>query len=209
MRRLAPCLAVLALVHACAHMGPSARPLYPGPVRPAEEVATLSGPIKSVDGLDVSDQGTVFALEPGCHVVVLESKIGEGGVSGAWSVDIPKHIYAFRMMAGHSYVVRVRVLPGNQGVGTANVGGVEVTAVEQDSRGKTLATVPRVRKEADVEACQAWGASLPGQRQVPPDEPEDGDKPKPSPDAGTRQPTPIVNPDAGAPDAQAVAVPST
>jgi hypothetical protein len=158
MIRLAAILTGVALLAACGHMGTTPHPLYDGLARPAQEVAVLSGPIATVDGVDVSRQGTLFSLLPGCHLVVLQSQIGEGGVSGAWSADIPKRVYAFRMKAGNSYAIDASLLPGNHAVGTANVGGVKITAVEQDSRGKKVGTIAPARSEAEIESCQAWAA---------------------------------------------------
>jgi hypothetical protein len=200
MRRLVAIGAALALAQACAHVGASLHPLYGGPPRPANEVAILSGPIATVDGIDVSDRA-FFSLLPGCHVVVLQSSIGEGGVSGAWSADIPRHVYAFRMTAGHSYVIKARLLPGNHGVGTANVGGVQVTAVEQDSEGNKIGKIKPARSEADIASCQAWGAALEDTASTqPPEEPapqpKDGGQP-PEPGDGGPQPETATSPDAG------------
>ena len=167
----------------------------------------LSGPIATVDGVDVSHQGALFSLLPGCHVVVLQSQIGEGGVSGAWSVDIPRHVYAFRMTAGNSYVVNVRLLPGNHAVGTANVGGVKLTAVEQDSQGKQIGKIEPARGEEDIAACQAWAAGKYGQPEAAPSpeepapEADDGDRPV-EPAAGDPPAPPEMNPDAGAADSR-------
>jgi hypothetical protein len=144
-------------------MGATPRPLYDGPTRTAQEVAMLSGPVAKVDGVDVSEQGAVFALLPGCHVVTLQSRIGEGGVSGAWSADVRKQVYAFRMKAGNSYSIDVRLLPGNHSVGTANVGSVKILAIEQDGRGKKIGTLAPARGRADIEACHAWAADAYGQ----------------------------------------------
>ena len=118
-------------------------------------MALLNGPIDSVDGTDVSRLGNSFALLPGCHVVGLPTRIGEGSVSGAWSVDLGRRFYAFRMQAGRSYIVEIHLQPGTDSVGTGTVGGVEITAVEKDAHGKTLRTIPPARGEADIAACQA------------------------------------------------------
>jgi hypothetical protein len=146
-------------------MGPTPYALYPGPALSANEVAVLSGPVATVDGVDVSRQGTVFSLLPGCHVVMLQSEIGEGGVSGAWSEHIRRQAYVFHMRAGNSYVIDVRLLPGNHSVGTANVGGVKILAFEQDGSGKKLASIAPARKD-EIAACQAEatrpGAAAPG-----------------------------------------------
>lgn len=163
MSRYAGVTTVIALLSACGHMGATPRPLYDGPARSAQEVAVLSGPVARVDGVDVSSRAPSFALLPGCHVVTLQSQIGEGGVSGAWSADIRNPVYAFRMRAGSSYSIDVHLLPGNHSVGTANVGSVKVVAIEQDSRGKKIASIEPARTQADIEACHAWAAREYGQ----------------------------------------------
>jgi hypothetical protein len=163
-------------------MGARTHPLYDGPTLPAQDVAVLSGPVAKVDGVDVSEQGAVFALLPGCHVVTLQSQIGEGGVSGAWSADVRKQVYAFRMKAGNSYVIDVRLLPGNHSVGTANVGSVKIVAVEQDGRGKKIGSIAPARGRADIEACHAWAAATYGQ-------PEPGSEGSPAEPAGSKEPS--------------------
>ncbi len=163
----------------CSHFQPAPHPLYPGPARSPIEVARLGGPIAKVDGADVSSLGGNFALLPGCHVVELQRKIGEGSMSGAWSRDLGHRVYAFRMRPGWSYEIAVHLQPGNDAVGNGNVGQVTVQAIERDASGKTVANVLPVRKNADVEACQQWE--------------EDQSKPEPSPPAS-------ASPDAGATD---------
>jgi len=138
---------------ACAHFQAATYQLYEGPGRPTEEVARLGGPVATVDGVDVSRLGSSFALLPGCHVVVLKKKVGEGGVGGAWSADLGHIVYAFRMKAGHAYEIDIHTQPGNGGVGNANVGDVKIKAVERDLRGTSLGAVTPVRNQAEIEAC--------------------------------------------------------
>ncbi|MBN2576198.1 MAG: hypothetical protein JXP73_16680 [Deltaproteobacteria bacterium] len=154
-RRILASLLALASAVACGHLRSAPRALYPGPALPEERVALLNGPIDSVDGADVSRLGSSFALLPGCHVVGLPARIGEGSVSGAWSVDIGRRFYAFHMRAGRSYAIEIHLRPGTDSVGTGTVGGVEVRAVEKDARGKTLQTIEPVHGQADIDACQA------------------------------------------------------
>jgi hypothetical protein len=96
----------------CEHIG-KARPvpLYPDPAepRPPESLAHLQGPIAEVGGIDVEPYGTVFDLLPGCHVVTLRRKVGEGSVSGAWMVDLGTVIYTFHMRPGFLYTIDVSV----------------------------------------------------------------------------------------------------
>jgi hypothetical protein len=121
----------------------------------------LSGPVAKVDGVDVSRLGSMFALLPGCHIVELKSKIGEGTSGGAWSEEIGHVVYAFQMKAGHLYAIDTEVRPGGaDSVGNASVGGIKLRAVEQDANGKVLAKLSRVRSNADIERCRAADADL-------------------------------------------------
>lgn len=147
---------LVAFVGACSHFQPATHPLYAGPVRPTAEVARLSGPIATVDGVDVSSVGTSFSLLPGCHVVELRRKIGEGSTSGAWSTELRYTRYAFRMRAGSSYEIDVQLQPGNAAMGSANVGGVTIEAVERGPSGKIVGVIPPVQKPAQIDACVAW-----------------------------------------------------
>jgi hypothetical protein len=163
------CLFVVLLpvwVSGCAHMVPAPHPLYAGPARVEQELALLSGPVQAVDGIDVSNHGSLFSLLPGCHIVKLRSRIGEGDVGGAWSVDTHGRVYAFRMRAGHSYDIEVRLLPGKDGLGTSAVGGAEIKAIERDANGSRLQTVARVHGEADIESCRSWSGNDEDGRQV-------------------------------------------
>lgn len=140
---------------ACSHFQPAAHPLYPGPARPPGEVARLSGPVARVDGVDVSGQASSYTLLPGCHVVELQSRIGEGSLSGAWSAEVRHRFYAFKMQAGHSYEIDAQLQPGNYSLGTGTVGGVKIKAVERDARGSVLGAIAPVRTAAEARACRA------------------------------------------------------
>jgi hypothetical protein len=140
---------------ACGHFQPVAHHLYPGPARPATEVARLSGPVATVDGLAVPDKATLFSLLPGCHVVELQPRIGEGSVSGAWSAEIRHRIYAFEMKAGSSYEIEVHLRPGSDALGTGTVGSAKIKVVERDASGALVGTIAPVRNEADIAACRA------------------------------------------------------
>ena len=140
---------------ACSHFQPTARPLYPGPARPMAEVARLSGPVATVDGVAVPDKVSLFALLPGCHVVELQPKVGEGSVSGAWSAEIRHRVYALKMQAGSSYEIDVRLLRGNTSLGSGTVGGVKIEAIERDAHGAIVGTLAPVRNQAEAAACRA------------------------------------------------------
>ena len=92
---------------ACGLQASRGYPLYrklgdgPGP----DGVATLYGPIQSVDGQDVSHKGQTFELLPGCHVVTLQRNIGEGSANGAWAANLPPLTVAFQMKPAHRYAI--------------------------------------------------------------------------------------------------------
>jgi hypothetical protein len=145
----------------CRHFQADAHPLYEGDVRPAAEVATLSGPIAKVDGVDVSHMGSLFAILPGCHIVELPTQLGGGTPSGAWSVSIGHVSYAFAMKAGHFYAIDTDLQPGSSAsMGNASVGGVKVTATERAADGKVIAKLAKIRTKADIESCEAADAGL-------------------------------------------------
>jgi hypothetical protein len=143
----------------CGHFLPVPHPLYPGPVQPSDKVAVLTGPVATVDGADVSSQGTSFALLPGCHIVALKRKIGEGNMIGAWSADLRPTVYAFRMEAGRSFEIDIHLQhSGNDSVDNATVGVAKIDAVERDARGTALRSIAPVRSDAEVEACREWSS---------------------------------------------------
>lgn len=88
-------------------------PLYPNSATaplPRNQLAQVSGPIAEVDGKDVQNQGGLFDLLPGCHVVVLDRRPPDSGysLSGGmyWSGMFPNTVYVFHMKAGARYVIR-------------------------------------------------------------------------------------------------------
>jgi hypothetical protein len=156
VKRRATWAAVAAIAAACA--GTHITPLYPDPGhrRAAGEVATLHGPIATVDGQDVSAKGTDFALLPGCHLVVLLERVGEASSAGtgAWSANLPHMLYAFRMRAGYSYVIDYQT-----DFGSGTTGRLLITAREQDPQGGTSTVAPA--EPSDLEDCQRWKPPAP------------------------------------------------
>ena len=136
----------------CEHLG-RARPvpLYPNPTapRPPESLAHLQGPIAEVDGIDVEPYGTVFDLLPGCHVVTLRRKVGEGSVSGAWMADLGTVIYTFHMRPGFLYTIDVSA----RFRGSSH-GSLTITAEERDPCGALVSRMVPVQSWQDVEACE-------------------------------------------------------
>jgi len=161
---------LLAVASGCAHMAPTPHALYAGPARVEQELALLSGPVQTVDDVDVASHGSLFSLLPGCHIVKLRSRIGEGELGGAWSADTRGQIFAFRMRAGHSYSIEVRLVPGRDGLGSGTVGGAEIKAIERDANGSRLQTVAAAHSEAEIESCRAWAGNDEGGRQMSTDQ---------------------------------------
>jgi hypothetical protein len=131
-------------------------PLYPNPQHRLDhnKVATLQGPIGSVDGQNIESMGGVFELLPGCHLVTLRSKIGEGSERGAWTADLRPTLFVFRMKPGYLYSIDYRF-----DMGSAGHGPVFITARELDASGATVAVVPPSRNVRDIDACRNWGVS--------------------------------------------------
>ena len=128
-------------------------PLYPNPQvrREPAKIATLTGIVASVDGVSVASKGNTFDLEPGCHVVTLVRTVGEGGEHEPWTADVPRSVYAFKMSAGHVYVIEHRVQMSSNRNGT-----VTVSALERDGSGAMMGPVAPVRGAQDIEDCKQW-----------------------------------------------------
>jgi len=144
------------MVAACVgHVRPY--PLYPDPQvrREPGTVARLTGPVATVDGVDVAGHGNAFDLAPGCHVVTLVSKIGQSGNNEAWSVDLPRWVYAFKMSGGHVYSIEHRVQVASNRNAT-----VAVSAHERDGNGTILGPVVPSRGPQDIEDCKQWNETL-------------------------------------------------
>jgi hypothetical protein len=147
----APRVAAIALLlgSACINRGGEARPLYPGPPRPAGEVARLFGPIGTVDGKDVSRLGKSFALLPGCHLVKLAEKTGEINTlgNGGYVASLPPAVYAFRMQATHTYEIEV-VLDAT----TGPTGEIRIRAWDRDATGVSTEISP-IGSTAEIDDC--------------------------------------------------------
>lgn len=155
-------IAALSGALGCAQFHAQPYPLYGEPMQPSDRVATLMGPIGVVDGKNVAKRGSLFALLPGCHVVSLRKEMSEGGLGGAWSIELPEQTYVFRMQAGHTYEIQV-LRQSSVGAGSAvstvgnatPAGGVKIEAVDRDAQGKILAVVAPTRSSSEIEACAA------------------------------------------------------
>jgi hypothetical protein len=149
-------LLAMAAATACGHLGkPRAVALYPNPDqrRAPHEIATLYGPIGSVDGRSVGSQGSRFELLPGCHVVTLRPRIGETSSSGtsAWMATLPPLVYAFRMRASHSYGIEHKVEHSS-----GPYGRFMLTAVEKGPDGAVVQPLGPAGGEDDIQACRQW-----------------------------------------------------
>jgi hypothetical protein len=127
-------------------------PLYAkvgaGPGR--DNVATLRGPVQTVDGHDVSGKGQTFELLPGCHVVTLQRNIGMGTASGAFAANVGRLVIAFPMRPAHSYTIVME-----QDDSTGPVGRYTIVAREKAPDGSAV-RVPFARSDDDITSCQRW-----------------------------------------------------
>jgi hypothetical protein len=85
--------------------------LYSGAQAPPEQVATLDGPIATVDGRDVSDKGSLFELRPGCHVITTKTDFVERNVRiniGGIMSHHPRETFVLTMQGGVSYLIMNR-----------------------------------------------------------------------------------------------------
>jgi len=127
-------------------------PLYakvgagPGP----EKVATLRGPVQTVDGQDVSAKGQTFELLPGCHVVTLQRNIGAGTATGGWAANVGRVVIAFAMRPAHSYFITMETDDS-----TGPVGRVAIVAREKAPDGSAV-RLPFARSDDDIASCQRW-----------------------------------------------------
>ena len=128
--------------------------LYPGPRLAHDQVALLMGPVASVDGSPVPQNGTTLELLPRCHVVTTQTRLlaydnstatnAQGEVTGT----MPRLIYAMEMRAGHSYVLERQV----QQVG-GNTANVMLNARDVDAGGHSTMLSP-ARTTQEIEACR-------------------------------------------------------
>jgi hypothetical protein len=140
---------------ACGLQASRGVPLYPklGEGPGPHEVATLYGPIQTVDGLDVSRRGRTFELLPGCHIVTLQQNIGEGSANGAWAANLPRLTVAFEMKPAHRYAIT-----SDMGENSGPVSRVTIVAREKAPDGSTV-HIPFARSDDDIETCRRWAAA--------------------------------------------------
>jgi hypothetical protein len=123
-------------------------PLYPAQVRQlaANEVATLHGDVREVDGKVVSEHGGSFALLPGCHVVgVVESWGRFDPQTGGVVVKVPRMAFKLPMRAGYRYIVRIDT--------DLTARHARVSAFEEDAEGNVTAKFSPVGDPAAAQ-CQ-------------------------------------------------------
>ena len=129
---------------------PTAQPLRP------EEVSTLSGYVRFVDGIDVSSRGKRFELLPGCHLVGTPSSWGSQSPGGSSVVTARtgQWLFALPMKAGHFYQIEVIV-----GQMTGPTGSLTIKGSETDSTGTRTAEFERVENPEDIVACRNAAAA--------------------------------------------------
>lgn len=149
-------LAVATLGLAC-HPGVEAPrvPLYPNSATtrlPPNQIARVDGPIATMDGKDVVDQGGRFELSPGCHVVELDRRmIADGNnLSGGmyWTGQFTNATYAIHMKAGAHYEIRRDIFADGQS------GRVVLSAREEEPSGAITDLEPAKSAE-EIKACRA------------------------------------------------------
>ena len=127
-------------------------PLYAGPRADADQVATLKGPIKSVDGRDVADNGSIFELPVGCHVVTTKTEFLDHDATiniGEMMGHHPSLTFAVPMRPGFNYVIEHRT-QGLDGVS----GRAWMTARELDRSGAARDLEP-TQDPAGIAGCLA------------------------------------------------------
>jgi hypothetical protein len=149
-------LAVATLALGCRPGEVAGVPLYPNGATtqlPRNEIAQVTGPISKIDGRDVLDQGGVFDLLPGCHIVELDRRLTADpySLSGGmyWSGQLPTAIYALRMKAGARYVIRRDLYADG------TTGRVSLSAREEEMSGAVTDLSPATSVE-DIQACKEW-----------------------------------------------------
>lgn len=134
-------------------MGTTGTPLYPGARPGPDKVATLTGPIGTVDGVNVSLKGKTFELLPGCHIVTLERNVGAGGDNGAWAANLPGITYAFEMKPGHLYKIDLDLRESS-----GPMSRLWIRAHERAPDGSTV-RLGTARSEADLQDCRNWATT--------------------------------------------------
>ena len=155
-------LAVATLGLACLHAeDKGAVPLYPNgqttPL-PRAEIARLEGPIAKIDGQDVSRQGGLFDLLPGCHVVELDTQTPPPSAHSSrirWWGPYPVVTYALRMKPGADYRIHREAYSE-----VRPVGGPMVSAQEREASGAITDLAP-ASSDTDVNACKRGTVRLP------------------------------------------------
>jgi hypothetical protein len=109
------------------------------------------GPIGSVDGKDVSAQGDVFDLLPGCHIVQLHGDMARSNGNFYWVGTVPRFVFALRMKAGHRYILRREFVQDMSSM----TGRIVAFAHEEDSAGASSPLSP-VQRSDDIRVCKEW-----------------------------------------------------
>jgi len=128
-------------------------PLYPKPEvrRDPGTIARLTGPVATVDGMEVADKGMTFDLLPGCHLVTLLREIGESNGNAAWMADLPLWVFAFKMRGGFIYSIEYQLR-----MGSAQHGSMAMSALERSGSGDVVGSFSPISSNQDVEDCRQW-----------------------------------------------------
>lgn len=115
---------------------------------PRDQIATLSGHVAEVDGVDVTSLMPPYELLPGCHVVRTPERWGAVGTDMSMAAQTGMLPFALPMRAGHTYVVEVR-----SQMQTGISGSLEIRTVETDASGEQTKVFPIMRDRAELDAC--------------------------------------------------------
>jgi hypothetical protein len=156
MQQRSPVRTILGLALALSAFGcasgppPPGYPLYSngGARRPQSEVASVYGPIQSIDGQDVSQHGSAFDLLPGCHIVALATDVVEHTHEIEIRGTARPVVFALAMKPGHRYFLRREL------VQTAGNYGLLIDGKEEDPAGNVIGEYGPATDPQQLEACQ-------------------------------------------------------
>jgi hypothetical protein len=121
-----------------------------------EDVARLSGYVRSVDGERVATDGGTFDLLPGCYLIETPSSWTRGSDQGAVVVTTGRVVFALPMRAGYMYSTDIEVEPM-----TGPTGFARIVANENDAAGQLVRRVAPAQSQQDIRACQQCAGDFP------------------------------------------------
>jgi hypothetical protein len=149
-----------------------------------DQVALLTGYVRTVDAEDVSAFQRPLELLPGCHIIRTPTRWLDAQGRGAVTWMTGEWTFALPMKAGYRYSIEII----GQAVVTGPTVPLEMKAFERDMHGTKTDTFERARSMDDLRECR----ELAGEPTTPPGRveraPEKGEaapgNPEPTPDNG-------------------------